>query len=98
MILPLLIATEAEQDPAAATAWYDQQREKLGQEFVLCVEETLERLQRIPGGGAEILPKIRRMIVRRFPDSILYRVGSDRIAIIAVYHGRRDPAGWRNRF
>jgi plasmid stabilization system protein ParE len=95
--LPLLITEEAEGDLAVAAAWYDQQRERLGREFVISVEQTLERIQQIPNGGAEVHPGIRRTRVRRFPYGILYRVDSDQIAIIAVYHGRRNPKGWQTR-
>ncbi len=33
----------------------------------------------------------------RFPYGVYYKVESDHISVIAVYHGKRDPAGWKSR-
>jgi hypothetical protein len=35
--------------------------------------------------------------VRRFPYGVFYRVDSDQIAVLAVYHSKRDPRGWQVR-
>lgn len=97
MSLPLIITPEAEDDLAEAKAWYNQQRPGLGEEFVLCVEEGFDRIQRMPNAAREIMPGTRQLQVRRFPYSIFYRVDPDQIAVIAVYHGKRDPRGWQSR-
>ena len=47
MSLPLIITPEAEEDLAEAKAWYERKREGLGDEFVLCVEEALDRIRRL---------------------------------------------------
>jgi hypothetical protein len=49
--LPLIITPEAELDVAEAKAWYDRQRQGLGERFLLAVEEALERIRRIPNGA-----------------------------------------------
>jgi plasmid stabilization system protein ParE len=97
MSLPLIITEEAEQDIADAKKWYDRQRPGLGEEFVLCVEEALDRIRVIPEGATEVLPGVRRVVVRRFPYGVFYRVDPDQIAVLAVYHSRRDPRGWQAR-
>jgi hypothetical protein len=56
MTLPLIITPEAEEDIADAKDWYDQQRQGLGGAFVLCVEETLDRIRSMPEAAAEIFP------------------------------------------
>jgi plasmid stabilization system protein ParE len=35
--------------------------------------------------------------VRRFPYSVFYRVEADRIVVLAVFHGRRNPRIWQAR-
>ena len=45
MNLPLIITPEAELDMAEAKAWYNRQRQGLGERFVLSVEEGLERIR-----------------------------------------------------
>jgi len=95
--LPLIITPEAETDLADAKAWYENRREGLGEEFILCVEEAFDRIRRIPEGASEVVPGIRRVVVRRFPYGVFYRIDADQIAVIAVYHSRRDPKGWQAR-
>jgi toxin ParE1/3/4 len=97
MSLPLLITPDAEEDLAQAKAWYNGKREGLGDEFVLCVEEALDRIRRLPESATQVYPGVRRVVVRRFPYGVFYRVDPDQVAVIAVYHSRRDPRGWQAR-
>lgn len=39
----------------------------------------------------------RRAGPRRFPYSVYYRVHADRVEVVAVQHGRRDPDDWKSR-
>jgi plasmid stabilization system protein ParE len=97
MTLPLIITPEAEEDLADAKTWYQRKRKGLGDEFILCVEEALDRIRLFPKSGTEVFPSVRRVVVRRFPYGIFYRIDPNQIAIIAVYHGHRDPRGWQSR-
>jgi plasmid stabilization system protein ParE len=94
---PLLITPEAEADLAEAKAWYDGQREGLGEQLLLCVEEALDRIRRMPEAAAEVYPGVRRVVIRRFPYGVYYRIDPDQVAVLAVYHSRRDPRGWQAR-
>jgi toxin ParE1/3/4 len=94
---PLIITPEAEQDLAEAKLHYAGQRQGLGDEFLLCVEEGLDRIRQLPEVGRVVLQQVRRVVVRRFPYGIFYQVAEDHIAVIAVYHSRRDPRGWQER-
>ncbi len=97
MDLPLLITPEAEQDLADAKAWYERQRTGLGTRFVLSVEAALDHIRRAPGAGTEVVSGVRRVVVQRFPYGVFYRIDPDQIAILAVYHSKRDPRGWQSR-
>jgi plasmid stabilization system protein ParE len=97
MTLPLIIRPAAEADLADAKDWYDGRREGLGDEFLLCVEEALGRLTRAPEAHAVLKKGVRRALVRRFPYGIFYRVEADHIAVLAVFHNRRDPRHWQAR-
>ena len=44
----LLIRPEAEADIEEAYHWYERQRSGLGSDFLLCVEEGLEKIQKNP--------------------------------------------------
>jgi toxin ParE1/3/4 len=95
--LPLIITHEAEMDLAEAKAWDEAKREGLGKEFILCVEAGFDQIRRSPTVAREVFPTIRRVVVRRFPYGIFYRVDPDQIAVLAVYHGRREPRGRQKR-
>lgn len=64
---------------------------------MLCVEAALDQIRRVPQGATEVYPGIRRVVVRQFPYGVFYRVDPDQIAVIAVYHSKRDPKGWQAR-
>ena len=82
---------------ADARSWYELKGVGLGDRFVLCIEAALDRIRRIPRGGKEVEPGVRRAVVRQFPYGIFYRIDSDQIAILAVYHSKRNPRTWRSR-
>jgi toxin ParE1/3/4 len=97
MTLLLLITLEAEEDLADAKAWYQRQRAGLEMHFILCVEAAFEQIRRTPEVGTQVAPDVRRVVVRHFPYGVFYRINRDQIAILAVYHSKRDPRGWRSR-
>ena len=97
MNLPLIITPEAEDDLAGAKAWYNRQRTGLGDEFIEQVEKALHRISNMPEVTSAVYPGVRRVVLRRFPYGIFYRCDEDQIAVIAVYHSKRDPKGWQAR-
>ncbi len=92
-----IIDTEAEADLARAKKWYDDRRDGLGKEFIEEVEVAFQTIQRIPLVSRLIFKDLRRTLLRRFPYSAFYRVTSDLITVVAVYHTSRDPRGWQDR-
>ena len=93
----LLIKPAAENDLAQALAWYERQRERLGDQFLQSYEETLERIIQNPLIFADIHQGIRRAQFRKFPYGIFYVISGEQIAIIAVVHAKRHPRQWRKR-
>ncbi len=88
---------EAEEDVYEARRWYEKKRNGLGWDFVMCVDEVLERIRRSPESFPVVYNNVRQAVVRRFPYSIIFRVEADEIVIYAVHHGSRDPEVWRSR-
>ncbi|MEW6688102.1 MAG: type II toxin-antitoxin system RelE/ParE family toxin [Pseudomonadota bacterium] len=54
-------------------------------------------VRQFPEAGSPIGSKRRRVLVARFPYSIVYRHDPDFILIVAVAHQRRRPGYWRGR-
>ena len=77
--------------------WYETQRQGLGEEFILCLEEAIERISRNPESYPFVHKNIRRIIVRRFPYGVFYFTEQNKMVIIAVFHAKRNPKKWKNR-
>jgi toxin ParE1/3/4 len=97
MSLPVVLRPEAEQDLLTAHKWYEGQRVGLGDEFTEQVTAVLERVAEMPEMFAIFWEDVRTCRSRRFPYVIYYRVLADRVEVLAVLHGSRDPSFWKSR-
>src|SRR5437868_2641734 len=97
MSLPIILTTEAERDLAEARAYYKRQRKDRAEAFLRRVREALGHIRRFPEASTEVFPGVRRVVVQQFPYGIYYVVEPALIAVIAVYHSRRNPRGWQQR-
>jgi toxin ParE1/3/4 len=97
MSLPIHFRPKAEQDVAEAGTWYEEQQPGLGARFLSQLEATLERVVDNPQMYPVVEEDIRSCGLRRFPYILYYRLLDDRIEVLAVLHGSRDPATWRER-
>jgi plasmid stabilization system protein ParE len=75
----------------------ERQRRGLGEGFLAAVRATLDRIQLNPELHAVVYREVRRELVRRFPDAVCYHIEAERIAVVAVHHGQRDPTRWHSR-
>ena len=95
--LAVTIRPEAEADIADSFQWYESQRQGLGEDFLLCVEEALSRASRYPTLHSIVYKKIRRLLIRRFPFGLFFIEGEGSIVVLAVLHARRNPKTWKQR-
>ena len=93
----LTVRKEAELDINTAFEYYENQRVGLGQDFLLCIEECLSKIERNPKHYKNIYKELRRIAVRRFPYRILYLVQNNLVIVTAVFHARKDPQAWESR-
>ena len=93
----MIIRPEAEADLANARSWYERQRAGLGAEFLLCVEEVLERIDRTPEMYRVVYHDVRRALTRRFPYAVYYRMAGNTVVVLGILHTRRDPREWQSR-
>ena len=94
---PLFLRPEAERDIAGAYRWYEERRSGLGEEFLGCLEAAFETIRRNPTLPRRVHREVRRVLVRRFPYGVHYVVEAERLVVLAVFHGRRDPEVWESR-
>lgn len=95
--MTVLLHPEAEGEFRDAILWYEHQRKGLGLEFVLCIDEAIERIRRSPETFPKVHKGIRRIVVRRFPFAVFYDISGSEIRVLAIFHSRRDPSRWRSR-
>lgn len=80
-----------------ARRWYEREVPGLGRRFLVDFDATVENVLPHPsifpaveGGNG-----VRRVLLRRFPYSLVYDVTVDAIVILACVHHRRHPDAWR---
>ena len=97
MAYKLFIRKEAEADIAEAYQYYENCREGLGADFILCIDESLSRIQRNPKQFRFVLDRIKRALVKKFLYGIYYTLSENEIIVLAVTHARRNPKHWQSR-
>ncbi|MDZ8026430.1 MAG: type II toxin-antitoxin system RelE/ParE family toxin [Nostoc sp. DedQUE11] len=93
----LVFRPEVREELNEAHSWYDSQKPGLGDEFLDCVDETVNRISQMPESYVIVCGDIRRAVVRRFPYAVYYRIVSSRVIVTAIFHSRRDPKSWQTR-
>ena len=97
MSFHVVIEPEARADLAAAFEWYEGQLEGLGLELIASAEATLTLLERSPEIYQILHGEFRRAPIRRFPFAFFYITHEKHVRIVAVFHYRKDPEGWKER-
>jgi len=94
MSLPVVYRRKVGRDLAGGYAWYNGQREGLGEEFLAAVDAAFDAIENFPDIFARVHGEVRRAIVSRFPYAVFYRVETKRVVVLAVIHTARDPKVW----
>jgi plasmid stabilization system protein ParE len=97
MSFVLIFRPEVREELDEAYHWYETQQAGLGDNFLDCIDEMLNRIRQMPELYAIVHRDVRRAVVRRFPYAIYYRIVFDRVIVLAVLHGRGDSKAWQIR-
>ena len=101
MTKPLRIHHLAEGELAEAASWYEVKQPGLGFSLLNLADETVEQLRsgRLPGSPVPHVRvnSARRVLLKRFPYSIVFYDSEDELVIIAFAHTSRRPGYWRSR-
>ena len=97
MSLPVIWSDEAKAEFYDAERWYADVSVHLSERFVQAVEDTVKLIAEYPLRFPAIYRERRRVGVRRFPYGLFYQVETDRILLIACFHGKRNPRRWTSR-
>lgn len=84
-------------DLVAAHDWYEQRAPGLGKDFVRRVDDAFASIADHP----ELFPPthrgLRRVLVRRFPYAVFYRIDAQAVRVIAVLHTAMNLHRLENR-
>jgi toxin ParE1/3/4 len=97
MSLRIILRAEAEAEFDEAFDFYEARRAGLGPEFMAAVQKVLDTIAVSPRIHAIVFNDVRKGIVRGFPFCIFYRVLTDSIDVLAVFHTSRNPKLWQRR-
>ena len=97
MAYELFVRPEAEADLADTYTFYQECRPGLGNDFMLCAEEAVERVLKNPFQYQEVHMGVRRALIHLFPYCVFYIVIERKISVLAVMHAARNPEQWKAR-
>jgi toxin ParE1/3/4 len=86
----VVIRPQAEADLREARNWYENQRVGLGEQFVAQTGTTIQRLLQDPELHPDYYRGFRRIMMRRFPYKLFYRLEGNQIIVFRILHARRD--------
>jgi plasmid stabilization system protein ParE len=80
-----------------AATWYAARSGRAGSAFAAELDHALALVVDAPERWPQYLAGTRRVLLRRFPFHVVYRVEPAMVLVVAVAHGRRRPGYWRDR-
>jgi plasmid stabilization system protein ParE len=93
----LAFTPEAEDDLVQARAWYSQISPALADRFSRAVDDGCRLIVQQPLAWPLRAGELRKLVLKRFPYSLLFRVRGDTVTVAAVAHHKRRPGFWRDR-
>lgn len=80
-----------------AADFYDLENIGLGDVFLDDIERAFARIREFPDAAPEVVPGVRKLVLTKFPFTIIYSVRVDIIRVLAVAHQRKRPYYWHVR-
>jgi plasmid stabilization system protein ParE len=96
-VIPVVLLRAAQADLRRAARFYEEETAGLGGDFLAEVARSFSRLEAKPEIGAPMRRSARKLVIRRFPYLIIYRLEEERVLVLAVSHQRRHPDFWLGR-
>ncbi len=97
MSLPVVLRPEASRDAEEVRDYLEAERAGLGQAFLDQLHEVLGRIGAMPESYGVAWRNVRAARLRRFTYVVYYRIHDDRVEVLALMHGGRDPSTWQAR-
>jgi len=95
--LPVILRHEAEVDVQEARDQLEAVRVGLGTQVLARVREVLARIEKMPELYGKVWQDVRAARLKQFRYIVYFIVLADRVEVLAVLHGARDPSSWQSR-
>ena len=86
----VIIRPNAEADAREARLWYESRRVGLGEELLEEIRHAILVLEEHPDRHPVYYRGFRRLLTRRFPYKLFYRIEGDRVIVFRILHAKRD--------
>ena len=96
--MKIKILESAKEDLKEGFYFYESQERGVGNYFLESLFSDIGSLRLFAGIHSTHFGKYHRLLSKRFPFAVYYRIESDEVNIYAVLDCRRDPAWIRKRF
>lgn len=97
MSLPVILRPEADRDVENNFKKLELVRVGLGLRFISRLREVLVRIESNPGLYGVVWQEVRAVRLLKFKYVVYYIVLANRVDVLAVLHGARHEAAWKNR-
>jgi plasmid stabilization system protein ParE len=84
------IRPRAKADLQEAHEWYEKQYPGLGDQFLADLTEAFQRLEANPERFPLYYRDFRRVLARRFPYKIFFRISGQYLIVFRILHGAQD--------
>lgn len=88
---------EAIEEYIATYGWYYERGVHLGAAFETEIDRAARLIYESPKRWPIYAKKFRRLLVRRFPYSLIYEIRESGPVVLAITHVRRKPGYWKRR-
>ena len=97
MSLPVIVRPQAEKDIEQVFNELEQAVPGMGRRFSANLQEVFDRIETMPESYAVVWGEVRAVRLKHFRYVLYYIPFLDRVEVLAVLHGARDPSTWQSR-
>ena len=94
---PVDFLAEALVESGEAAQWYDERNPAVANAFLKELDDAVIAMAASPSTWPAHIHGTRRLLLKQFPFTVIYRDSTESIVVIAVAHQRREPGYWRVR-
>lgn len=94
---PVRFLEEAQNEFLEQVSFYEERQKGLGDRFRQSAQAATALASAHPNLGSPWRLATRRVFLKGFPFSVVYRIEQEELVVLAVAHFKRRPTYWRQR-